>query len=297
MPFIKELWANNAISTLSVSIIAGDTSIVVQSGDGALFPAITGSDYFWATLVGGGNVEVVKVTARSTDTLTVTRAQQSTSAIAWSAGTEISNRATEETYEDIRKDGEFSASFPITEPLPLASWSAEGQAMDIAIDSPSGGLYFEKIEAAAADVAMYVLPAPSTPYTFVFTFLAHQWNFGSWSQGICFRESGTSKIHTFGLEKTAIRVDRWTDETTYLSLQHFASWAFRHLVFFRIGDNGTNITYESSPDGINWILHRSESRTVHMAGGPDEYGIFLNASGLTSPNSMGMRLLSVLQGT
>lgn len=75
---MAELWTNNAESTLSGSITDSATSLTVQAGHGALFPSPSNGDYFWLTI----ESEIVKCTARSTDTLTVTRAQQGTSAAA-----------------------------------------------------------------------------------------------------------------------------------------------------------------------------------------------------------------------
>lgn len=58
------------------------TSLVVQAGDGALFPdpASLGAYNCVCTNAAGTVAEVVRVTARSTDTLTITRAQESSSA-------------------------------------------------------------------------------------------------------------------------------------------------------------------------------------------------------------------------
>lgn len=84
---------NNAKSTLNGSITNVATSIVVASG--AAFPA-TGN--FICTIwdkttypdpSDDPNMEIVKVTARSTNTLTVTRAQESTSGVAHASGLNI----------------------------------------------------------------------------------------------------------------------------------------------------------------------------------------------------------------
>lgn len=94
---------NNAFSTLASGILAGDTSITVAAGTGARFPAAGGADYFYATLINTSNqLEVVKVTARSTDTLTVVRAQDGTTARAYSASDRIELRVTAALLADIR---------------------------------------------------------------------------------------------------------------------------------------------------------------------------------------------------
>lgn len=94
-----QLYTNNAVSTLVSSISDTALSLTVQSGNGALFPNPTGGDYFLVTLytLSAGvesNHEIVKVTARSSDVFTIVRAQESTTARSWSAGTPIELRLT-----------------------------------------------------------------------------------------------------------------------------------------------------------------------------------------------------------
>lgn len=93
---MAELFTNNGASTLATTITTGSTSVVVGSGHGARFPNPSSPDYFYVTLDDGTNVEIVKVTARSTDTLTVTRAQQGTAAFAFTSGAKVENRLTTE---------------------------------------------------------------------------------------------------------------------------------------------------------------------------------------------------------
>jgi hypothetical protein len=102
-----QLFANNAVSLLASSITNVATSLTVTTGHGARFPTITGSDYFLATLcqVSGGaevNFEVVKVTARSTDTFTIVRAQEGTTGLAYNAGDKVELRLTKETMEGLQ---------------------------------------------------------------------------------------------------------------------------------------------------------------------------------------------------
>ncbi len=89
------LFTNNATTTLSAGITNVATSISVTAATGALFPAPTGSDYFYATLVNSSNqIEIVKVTARSTDTMTVVRGQEGTTARAYSSADRFELRIT-----------------------------------------------------------------------------------------------------------------------------------------------------------------------------------------------------------
>lgn len=88
-------FTNNASATLSSSITNSATSISVTAGQGALFPALSGTDFFYATLVdSSGNIEIVKVTARTSDAMTVVRGQDNTTARAYSAGDKFELRPT-----------------------------------------------------------------------------------------------------------------------------------------------------------------------------------------------------------
>src|ERR1700726_4686067 len=77
--------SNFAKSTVSTGYNAAATSIVLTSGGGAKFPAASFNVVWWNSTdysdpSDDPNVEIVRVTAVSTDTLTVTRAQEGTSA-------------------------------------------------------------------------------------------------------------------------------------------------------------------------------------------------------------------------
>lgn len=92
---------NRCSGTLSTAISAADTGIALTYGDGANFPSLSGGNYFYATLEStGGTVEIIKVTARSGDSLTATRAQESTTAAAFAAGTSIELRITAQSIAD-----------------------------------------------------------------------------------------------------------------------------------------------------------------------------------------------------
>lgn len=99
------LYTNNASSTLAAGINNSATSLSVAAGAGALFPSPSGGDVFYATLADSvGNIEIVRVTARSTDALTVVRGQDGTSARAWSAGDAVELRVTRAMLDDIKAD-------------------------------------------------------------------------------------------------------------------------------------------------------------------------------------------------
>jgi len=91
----QALFTNNAFSLLASGISDVDTSMAVTGSEGALFPNPTGGDYFYATLIDtSNNLEIVKCTARSTDTLTIVREQEGTTGRAFVAGDRIELRLT-----------------------------------------------------------------------------------------------------------------------------------------------------------------------------------------------------------
>ena len=89
------LFTNNASTSLASGITSGATSLTVATGQGALFPTITGSNIFYLTLqnqAGTTPIEIVKVTARSGDTMTIVRGQDNTTASAFNAGDKVELR-------------------------------------------------------------------------------------------------------------------------------------------------------------------------------------------------------------
>jgi len=98
-------FTNFARAKLTVGIGTGTTSFTITGGSGVLFPALTAGQYFYATLENAALAhEIVKVTARATDTLTVVRAQDGTTALAWNAGDTIALRFTAAAIADAVAD-------------------------------------------------------------------------------------------------------------------------------------------------------------------------------------------------
>jgi hypothetical protein len=96
---------NNGFSTLSAGITDSATTITLASGEGSRFPNPSSPDVFYATLIDtSNNLEIVKVTARSTDSLTVVRAQDNTSARAFSTGDRFELRPVAKLFEDIQAE-------------------------------------------------------------------------------------------------------------------------------------------------------------------------------------------------
>lgn len=81
---MADAYKNFAYSTVLTAPIpaASGTSLVVQAGEGANFPAVPFQATIWPVLLQPltSNAEIVTVTAVSTDTFTIVRAQEGSSA-------------------------------------------------------------------------------------------------------------------------------------------------------------------------------------------------------------------------
>ena len=119
-------FTNNAATLLASSITSGDTSLTVSAATGSLFPTLAGGQYFYCTLTNAAAtvVEIVKVTARSTDTFTIVRAQDNTAASAFSAGEKVELRlvAVElQNFPQLDSTNTFAAAQTFTSPIGVTS--------------------------------------------------------------------------------------------------------------------------------------------------------------------------------
>jgi hypothetical protein len=97
------LFKNNASSNIGADIGTGDVSITVTTGDGAEFPDPGSGQAFHIYVVEGSNTEWMVCTARSTDTLTVTRAASPHS---FTTSATVENRLHEDVINSFLQKGE-----------------------------------------------------------------------------------------------------------------------------------------------------------------------------------------------
>jgi hypothetical protein len=112
-------FTNNAATILHSGISSSALSMTVATGTGALFPTLTGSQYFYCTLTdaAGTQVEIVKVTARTSDTMTIVRGQDNTTAQAFIANDKVELRLVAASLNDFPKldeDNTFTGKLTAT---------------------------------------------------------------------------------------------------------------------------------------------------------------------------------------
>jgi hypothetical protein len=82
------MFTNNASSSLAAAINDSQTTITLETGEGDRFPELVGAQIFVLTVVNltTGDREIMNVTARVNDTLTVERGCEDTDPVEFAAG-------------------------------------------------------------------------------------------------------------------------------------------------------------------------------------------------------------------
>jgi hypothetical protein len=147
-------FTNNASGVLASSITTASTTITLVTGQGSLFPSLAAGEFFFATLVdSSNNLEIVKVTARANDVLTVVRAQDGTSARSFIGGDRFELRpvaaAMAALLQDAKDYTDTSAgsliNAHITDPTNAHAASAIGF-------TPGGTIAADNVQAAIEEV-------------------------------------------------------------------------------------------------------------------------------------------------
>lgn len=101
----QHLFANNATSTLAAAIDDSQTEIELATGEGDRFPELISAQIFVLTVVNltTGDREIMNVTARDGDTLTVERGCEDTSAAEFPLGALVQLRVTADTLHYLQE--------------------------------------------------------------------------------------------------------------------------------------------------------------------------------------------------
>lgn len=156
-------FTNNASATLAGAITASATSVVLTAGNGSLFPALNAGEFFYATLVdSSNNLEVVKVTARTTDTLTVVRDQDGSVARAYAVGDKCELRLVAAVFSEmIQRDG----SIAMTANLSLGGFKATNVADPASAQDAATKNYVDTTAVAAVNAEAATRAAADTALT------------------------------------------------------------------------------------------------------------------------------------
>jgi hypothetical protein len=157
------LFANNAITVLASPITTSSTTISVAPGTGSLFPSPTSGQSFRLTLTDlatGLIYEILDCTSISGDSMTVSRAQEGTTAHSWSAGDKVAMFPTAGTMQNFAQlsGATFSGNVNFSANLSVGNGIATGLYGDNANISirgySSGNIYFQTANGASTYAAL-----------------------------------------------------------------------------------------------------------------------------------------------
>ena len=162
-------WSNNAATTLAVAISSTATSLTVGSGTGAIFPSPASGQYFKLTLnPASGSTpapEIMHVTAVSTDTFTIVRAQEGTTAQAWGVGSIVQNLITASTMNSLAQMAEYAGN-PNGN---VAGYAATSTTPPSTCWDTTDGLLWICTTSGSASTAGWIAQAPLASPTFTGT--------------------------------------------------------------------------------------------------------------------------------
>jgi len=287
---LREQHKNNGATTLNGGIDNSVTSLTVTTG--SVLPS-TGN---FRIIIGS---EVMICIARSTNTLTVIRGQEGTSAASHSDTDPVNMIYTNQGMTRLFQDhvGLFgSANVPPIGLLvaddgvtPLVASDFTWVNQDSASVTDRGGTILMTVpERAGVSVNAQERSAPSTPYTYRMAMRAGCISGATDSKpffGVGFRESSSGKLVLIGVllekffqEGPQVRITRYSSPTTGFTnvVAPAPLNIVDDVVWFKIENDGTNTIFYMSFDGIEWLTVLSESKTSYFAGDPDKVCWFGN---------------------
>lgn len=276
-----ETWENGGSSTLDGAINDSVTSLDVVSA--ASFPSYP--DFKIKV-----ESEIMTVTGISTNTFTVIRGEDGTTAASHSSAVDVDHVVTSESLDRAYKDAygaDYDNGYPynrilaegVTKTASDFTWLNQG-SFGTCVDADDGGLVMTTgVSEVRRQLRGKYISAPSTPYTAAaYLWLGHGMGRGVISTDgttghLFLREASTGKLYILGMRCSFLFMQRWDDVTgtgqtdvdSYIENEAEQLW-------LRIGDDGTNVTGEVSYNGYDWMECFNEGRTSYMAGGPDQVG-------------------------
>lgn len=295
--------------TLASSMDGSTTTLSLSSGQGAKFPS---SGDFWLVV----DDEVMKCTSRSTDTLTVVRAQDSTSAASHSSGAAVTEVITSNMLDQLRQDyhrtGTLASAssekagdlylpsdsiyiardngsnyntrwgpvwnFPNPPENQTWTWENQGSAT---VDTSRGGVYLVAPASATYSTRIRKKAIPSAPYTITCCLMPNLYRESEHSCGLLLRESSSGKMVGISLwAPNTMYSEQWNSSTSWgignATLSSFEVASFGRPVWLRWQDDNTNRKSYYSMDGRTFHQMYSTGRTSFIT--PDEVAVYANSA-------------------
>jgi hypothetical protein len=296
---------NGGIDNVVVSLALNDASEFPSSGD-------------FRIRIGD---EILICTARTGNTLTVTRGQEGTTATSHSSGATVTQVLTRggllalgtnllviddfanrpaagvanrlflpnEGFVIQKDDGSAWSSFgPLyrfTPPV-SADFSWVNQETGVVTDHGTAFTLHDEGRGNTDDWRLRVKSTPATPW--VLTAYVGQLAISktTLAAGLALRESSTGKLSLYIYSGTILLETNIAGENSPQSSSGTQNLTVVNAApnWLRITDDGTNLKYWWSMDGEVWFEQHTMGRTTHMAGGPNQFGVCVNSKNSSTPN-------------
>lgn len=276
-----------AVSTLDGAINDSVTSLDVASATD--FP----SDGNFRILIGS---EIMKVEAVSSNTFTVVRGTEGTSAAAHSDGDTVTLIITAESLKRYIADYVVygNAEDPpvlnsLTDAdgntLTSADFDWENQGSSTVTDLDQGGILLTIPIATSGPVLRGMSKAiPTDPFTIIAGFQMENWGDEGGSgnfpfSGLGFHAAANDRsLNLISSNHNIVNVARYLDHTTFTATDFSSFWALdMSQSWLRIQDDGSRSRFAVSVDGIDWQEVYDVNRTSHFLGSqPTRIWFFTN---------------------
>lgn len=293
---MAEQYQNFAVTT-ATGTLDGTTNpitIVVNAGDGAIFPA-TASGAFRITVsdATGTNAEVMIVTTRSTDTFTAYRgtkigtfgAVEIPTAVltTHSAGSIVSHNLTAGAMNQILSDHLWQPIVtPVVGSFSQFNFNTGAGVTSTQVNNPNNSITLIQNDPSTtnniAAIGKNIIGGTFTVTAAVAVTAMNQSFAGLWLN------NGTSSNIIVGVQgANGLRISSFSDYATYVGdiVIPTANLFFTPVLWFRVQETAANRLYFISPDGYNFIQIFSESNTAHFT--TARYGICAEVRNGTIP--------------
>lgn len=175
----------------------------------------------------------------------------------------------------------------------LATWLNQNGATFV--DGATGCCLKQTTNTGSFSVNARLKTAPATPYTLTGFFVTNTPAPTSSNYAGFIWYDGTNKCHLFGINSGSILIGKANTPTSYSANDSITSSGFSHFtpIWLQISDDGTNVSFRYSTDGVNWITLQTTAKSSAWLGssGYSNVGIFLDAQN----SQMMTTLLSLAQ--
>lgn len=274
----RETFVNNAVTELTASMDGVTTTCTVA--DGTVFP----SEGDFRILVGE---ELMKVTARTGNNLTVVRGTENTPATTHNIGDSCNAILTKEAIEVYSEENTWHGNTAPALRINNLSTGVRAISTDFTWVNQGSATATDRGNRivlrcppnAATNVRGLFVSAPSTPYSIIMGArgTGEREDFGQF--GLSFRESGTSRlISIVRLFNEKMEIAKHNSATSFNSLLGSSlNWCWGPgITWFKIEDDGVDIFFYTGPNGQDWQQIGTEARGTFFTTGPDEVGFHLN---------------------